>query len=442
MTVTERDQASTPSTPAFPVVWDDPADALCRWRLDARYDGPLPPLEYAVAARAYTHGFNVIARAHGLPLRARSRCINGRLYHAFAPLSGSPAALEAQIPPACESIAAADLGHRWERDLLPEIERALACWRRFDLVGAGLPQLIAHFDETAARVDRLWEIAWQVRLVAGLAAATFSELYAALFGRERAHEAALLLRGEDSNMRLAERALRRLSRQARALPIARDALRWCADHEVLAALMSDADGRALLGSLRHFLQHYGRRADGGMFIAAPTWLEDPRPLIHMLREQALQPDRDVEAEEAACGDARCRLEAEVCAQLARERPVVAAQFTRLLRAARDAARLREECVFWIEQQSMAEVRRLVLALGRRLAEAGAIATPADVLFLDLRELRATAETLLWADQRARIARRQRELQGCRALAAPPELGASFTDPISTTLERLLALAAM
>lgn len=443
MSVAERHVIAA-ATPDLPAAGGTHADASFPWQLHpARQPAPAPSLDYAIAARGYTAGFNRAARLYSIPLRAQTRRVDGYTYRSYA-LAAQPAADLAQAARHVRqhlAAAALDLGKRWERVYLPEIERHLAYWRSFDLEGASVAQLIAHFDETVRRLDRLWAIYYEVGLPMALAPALLAELYISLFGEQREQEVAVLLQGLDSMPRAADRALRRLSREARAIPAVRDTLRWCADHEVIEALGGSEAGAEFLDSLRAFLEDHGRRTSGRSLVADASWLEDPLPAIHLLREYALQPDRDVEAEAAALADERCRLEVEVRDRLKGVPSSLAGQLSALLEAARVAVQLREDRGYWIVQRAMFEVRRVMLELGMRLALAGVVEEPTDLLHLDLREAREAVETMPWVDQRPRIARRRLELDYCRGLTPQAALGAPPDTAADDEVARLLELAA-
>jgi phosphohistidine swiveling domain-containing protein len=250
----------------------------------------------------------------------------------------------------------------------------------------------------------------------------FSDLYRDLFGDAGALDAYRLLQGFDNKSLETDRALWRLSRTARALPWVREALTWCADHEVMAALEQHDDGRAFLTELHAFLEEYGRRAEKFTMIGVPSWIEDPSPVIRNLKDYIAQPDRDPLAEMARLAEARARLLAEVNERLHGYPQPVIGQFGFLLKAAQEATVLQEDHNFWIDQRAMYEVRRVALEFGRRLAAAGVIAEASDVVYLDIEELRATAAGLPLIDRRAQIGMRKTEMERFRTITPPHALG--------------------
>jgi pyruvate,water dikinase len=414
-----------PTPPSFPIAWPRPDDAAMFWTPDPlHFPDPLHPLDFAFVERAYHSGFNSAAATYELPIRGETRRFNSYFYQSIYPLMIAPEELEAMGRRSQERMGAAmaRLAERWGAEQLPEIKQYLTQWRGFDLAGASMPELIEHFDRTVERATRIWEIHFEVVLPMLLAMSMFSDLYRDLFGDANALDAYRLLQGFDNKSLETDRALWRLSRRARALPWVREALTQCPDHEVLAALEQHDDGRAFLAELRVFLEEYGRRADKFAMIGVPSWIEDPAPALRNLKDYISQPDRDMAAEMARLAEARERLLAEARERLQGYPQPVIGQFGFFLKAAQEATVLQEDHNFWIDQRSMYEVRRVALELGRRLAAAGALAEPGDVVYLDIEELRASAAKLPSIDQRDLVAARKAEMERFRTIAPPPALG--------------------
>ncbi len=441
MTVIDRRLFDLVASADTAAVWDAPSDALLSWQLHPRWaDRPVTPLEGAVAARGIAQGARAAAQQFGFPVRARAQRINGFLYVTAQPAFASPGEREDQLASALEALGAAGatLGERWVRELRPEVERYLAGWRSFDLRAASLAALIGHFDETLRRLDRVWEILFAVGLPASMLRATFADEYARLFGVDAAEEAASLLEGLEGPELATERAFARLSRAAAASSAVRDALRWRADHEWIEALAGSEAGREFLAELQSFLERHGRRGDRGRLVEAPGWIENPRPVLLRLRERLLAPQPEEEDVGAALDDERCRLLEELSERLTAFGRPVETHLNRLLRAAQRMAQLEQEAELWVLQRCMFEVRQVIVELGRRFADAGALADARDVVFLDLREIRLTAKGLPDVDQRDRVARRKAELRYCSDLRPAAALGEPGDDPVSRVLGLLFA----
>ena len=171
-------------------------------------------------------------------------------------------------------------------------------------------------------------------------------------------------------------------------------------------------------------------------VSAPSWIEDPTPLIAALQDAVTQPERDPEAELAALAEERERLTAEARGRLADFPEAVQGQFEFLLDAARQGTVLQEDHNYWIDTQVIYEVRQVVLEMGRRLATNGGLESAEDVFQLRVEELGD-----LSADLRAVVADRKVEMEAFRRVASPPVIGslppgAPPDDPISRAVIKM------
>lgn len=91
--------------PAFPVVWDDPADAAHSWRLErVHWPGIQTRFDFAVTGQLVWGGMEAAARYYGMPPSGQTcRRING--YHYYA-------ATATQLPEAERARMAADSDRR------------------------------------------------------------------------------------------------------------------------------------------------------------------------------------------------------------------------------------------------------------------------------------------------------------------------------------------
>jgi pyruvate,water dikinase len=249
----------------------------------------------------------------------------------------------------------------------------------------------------------------------------FEEFYRDLFGSDKAFDAYRLLQGLDNKTVETGRELWRLSRQALGMPEVRRVLEERAASDVVVALEGSAEGREFLAKLDEYLDEYGQRGDL-IGISYPTWVEDPTPAIKMLKEYMSQAGGGPDEEVASLAAERERLLAETRERLASYPQAVRDEFEFLLKVAQESVVLSEDHDFWIDFSSTARVRRVVMAFGRRFAEAGVIQRPDDVLHLNLDELRETARRLPDLDRRDLVSRRKAELERFAGMQPPPALG--------------------
>ena len=413
-----------PPPPDFPVVWEDPDDERLFWTRDAmHFPYPVNALEGEFLVRvAQGNGFARAREAYDMPVKMLVRLVNTYLYSAPAPVV-APEEMEAVGERSQEKIEEAmpRLGERWRGEYLPEIQEYLRDWDRFDLRGASTPELLAHLDETVARFRRLWEIHFTIVIPMMVSVSTFEEFYRDLFGSDGAFDAYRLLQGLDNKTVETGRELWRLSRQALKMPEVREVLEENAAADVVPALEGSAQGREFLAELDAYLDQYGHRGDL-WGISYPTWAEDPTPVIKMLKDYVTQSGGGPDEELASLAAERERHLSDTRERLEGYPRAVRDEFEFLLKVAQEGVVLSEDHGFWIDFNSAARVRGVVMEFGHRFAEAGVIQRPDDVLHLNLDEIRETARRLPDLDRRDLISRRKAELERFAEVQPPPALG--------------------
>jgi rifampicin phosphotransferase len=416
-------ETAIPVPAGFPVTWERPEDASIFWQFERmHFPDPMTEMDYAFVRDAHIQ-FSWALEQYGMPMRYNSRRIGHRWYMAITPVDAPPEQLHAMGARGHENLQAAvgRLDELWNGEWLPEIQQHLAHWESFDLAGAEIEDLRAHFVDTIARFHRSWQIHFLQTFPVYLAMSAFEELHRELFADDTTFGPYRLLQGLGNATVESGRALWRLSRQALATPSVRRAIEGSAPDGVIAALEISAEGREFLIALRGYLATWGKRGEK-VGISYPSWIEDPAPVILHLQDFVRQPERNVEAETAAITEARERSVAEARERLfGYPRPVVE-QFEASLRAAQLAVAISEDHNYPIDFQTCYHVRRVLLEIGHRLVQAGHLDAADDVLYLWPEELIATLESNASVDRRALVAERRAQLARSRELVPPRVLG--------------------
>jgi pyruvate,water dikinase len=194
--------------------------------------------------------------------------------------------------------------------------------------------------------------------------------------------ASRLVAGGRTRTRDGNDALEVLAAVVRADPELARAARELSPADFLAAIRSRPEFGAFAARLDAFLAEYGHRESVSIVIAtAPAWRDDPVPVAALLQTLAgaAPPDRAHDPGAAAL--------AELLAHPMLRYPRASALARRVVEACRSGLAFREDTHFYITGV-MPPLRAAFLELGRRLAEAGALAAPEDVFHLRLEELRA------------------------------------------------------
>jgi phosphohistidine swiveling domain-containing protein len=407
----------------FPVAWENPADARLLWTLDrVHWPDPVPQLVFAIAGEALARGLTRAAEEYELPVsQIRVRRINTYRYQAGVPIESTREEAAARHERSQQKLrtAMAQLRETWLGEWLPEVEAHLTYWEHFDLERAPLPALSTHLEETLTRADRLWEIHFLLSSPVHAAIQQFGKLYRELFGGATV-DAFRLLRGNDNKTILAGKSLWYLSRLAQTQPAIR-ALLEAGSANVTRELSDSEAGRDFLAQLRSYLEEYGQRRED-LYLERSTWLEDPEPVVQHLVGLMARSDRDIAEEMVTTWEESERLIADARRRLAGYPEAVRDEFELLLAAAQEAVVLSEDHNFWIDARSMYHVRRVFMELGKRLSEAGALATTEDVFYLTVAELRESLRMLPPVGRQRLVGQRRAEVQHFRAVTPPEALG--------------------
>jgi rifampicin phosphotransferase len=193
--------------------------------------------------------------------------------------------------------------------------------------------------------------------------------------------------------------------------------------ESLARLAAHPGGAELHADLAAYLERFGDRCASELKLETVTHRDDPSTVVRLLREYARggvrHPDgtREVEVRAAAERLVRARLRGP------RRRAFMA-----VLGQARARIRDRENLRFE-RTRVFGAVRRILLAIGGRLAEAGRLDEARDVLYLRVEEVFAHLDgTGVTADLRALAALRRREFDAYAREPALPERFETFGPP--------------
>jgi phosphohistidine swiveling domain-containing protein len=180
----------------------------------------------------------------------------------------------------------------------------------------------------------------------------------------------------------ANRALEELARQVRTDPALRKTFQELDPAGVASRLDSDARFAGFRNALGNFLDEYGHRETLSiMMMTAPTWVDDPTPVLGLIKLFLEERPQTTAAE--ASPEAERRLLDHRSLRAPRRR----AALLRALEAARQGIAFREDTHFYATR-AFPILRRMLLEAGRRLADAAVLPEAEDVFHLRLEELEA------------------------------------------------------
>ena len=422
----------------FPIAWEEGERDLF-WVLDDLHcPNPLSPLFFDLGGWWLTcdHMF----RRFGTPFACDwiAKNVNGYLYTAAIPADPSvrPEANEYQaryvprVPhdAAHASTIGAYLGSvlphyaanflDWWRDRLrPEIERNFAYLDGYDTEGASLVELAVLLEDAIDIHDRHWKIHWMLNFAQFSATMALNATIQEVKGEvEPALVARLQSSLEDRNWDSIE-ALWQMKEEIKGDGELRAAFAGHTAAEVLGALGSSERGRAFVRErLEAYQQEFGYKAIWSHELSFPTWRESPAPIIEAVRGY-LETDYDYPAAIAAVREDLETAVAELMDGVPEGGP--RSRLQQALDLSLGMNPLTPDHHFYIDQGTNARLRLAAVAIGRKLAGAGILDDPGDVVYLRYNELRLLTADPDALDARLLVSDRRDEREQ-QALIRPPE----------------------
>lgn len=428
---------------SFPIEWASDLERRLFWVFDDLHcPHPLSPMFYDIGGWWLTcdHMF----RRFGTPFASDwvTKNVNGYLFTAAVPADPDwpvdameyGARYGARVPqdPAYGAMIGAYLdavlptyGQNfagWWRDrLVPEMERNFAYLegmldRQDELT---LPELAILLEDAIDIHDRHWKIHWMLN---------FAQLSATLSLRavmEKTHGSVneeLLGRlqnsASDRNWDSIE-ALWRMKEEAKADPELADAFGHETAGEIIAALDRSDGGRRFVDErIRPYQREFGWHAVWSHEFVFPTLFEKMEPVVELVRGY-LETDYDFPATVGA-------LKADIDEAAAQILEGLEGDALDEMRAANDInlkmAPLTPDHHFYIDQGANAHLRLVLVAIGRKLVELGAIDAADDVIFLRYNELRFLIGDQTSMDARAIVEGRRAEREASYELRPPAWIG--------------------
>ena len=411
-------------TDQFPVEWLDPSDAEITWEWDDMH----MPAALSALAGDYTWVIAAgMAYGHqrmGTPVEMRVRVWNGYAYYGLAtdvPEAEQDAMWERRTVAARAAIQDADA--YWHERAVPEVSAAYAWVAARPVETMPLPELAGTWDEVWARIERCWSMHFYAIRGPYQVLDDLADLYESAIESHTPGEALGLIGGGDHELQAVERDLEELVANVSATPGLAE--RLCEPGVTVEELAAVPGADRFMDTLSSFLAAHGHLGQNFDDLTLASWAEEPRLLLAEIDKRIRTPGT-ITADERR---ARLANEADLLADRARTAlesdPAKLARFEDLLADARRIGHLTETHNYWIDRMAQASLRRFVVRVGQRLADAGAIDEPEDIFHLHRHEV---AEVLRGSgDRRALVAHRRRDLARFAAIVPPRQVGKPSED---------------
>ena len=265
---------------------------------------------------------------------------------------------------------------RYKKEMLKRYEPIKA----IDLDNASNCELLYHLYDLISMYRRMWEIHFQGMYVAYNAWLILEDLCKKRFGMgDQSPEFQKLLIGFDNKVFQVDKRLWQLGRLAVEKGLG-DIFETYEARDIILKLEQIETGNEWLKEFRDFLLEDGWRMQRMAEINEPTWIEDPTPPISAIKG-FIAKGGDFVLDKVRESLAKEREEA-VASLLLRVSDEEKEQFEALIRLAQKASSYTEEHDHYLDMYSHALMRRGLLGIGRRLAQAGTIGKPDDVFYLN------------------------------------------------------------
>ncbi len=401
--------------PDFPVEWLDPTDADVSWEWDDMH----MPFALAPLAGDYIRVINAgmayPMERFDLPFEILLRIWNGYAYFGFrSNVSGADE--KAAMRRALESrraqaeVAAA----YWRDEALPELHAAydwIAAQPVETLDPAGLAEA---WLGAWQRADRAWQIHFYAIRGPYQVMEDLADLYESIVENASPAEAMRLIQGSIDELQDVERELEALAVEASARPAVAGRIVEPPTPS-LADLAALEGGHEFVRHVRRFLDRHGHLGQGFDDLALASWAERPQALLDDIAKRVRQPGTPADERRMRLAAEADELADAVRARLA-DRPGDLERFEALLARSREIGRLTETHNYWIDRMAQARLRTFVMRVGRRLADAGVIDEPADILFLHRAEV---PDLVVAPSDRRRVVAERRALHARRQATRPP-----------------------
>jgi pyruvate,water dikinase len=378
-------------TDDFKVSWRDPVHETESWVLDRlHYPWPQPPLTQAIFEK-------VMAIAFGVP----TVFVNN---YGFMKDYGPP--------PSTPEVEERGPVTVWENDYLPKVKAACASIRNRNYEAQTASELAESLDAIFTDVAEAFRFTTVLIFAFLRPTALLVDFCERELGADGAEIAARLLQGFENETSTAGFGLGELTAQAASLRDVAAALR----ESRFDAIEKLPGGPEFLTGLKRFFDEYGWRAESWALPHAFTWAEKPQIPLALIGRYLTDPSRSpyvaltkaAQDREAAVGEIQGRLSKDKLAE-----------FQRLLDAAIEHVAISEGRALW-QLLIIGSVRVPVMALGRKLVDAGVIAEANDIFYLTHAEVLDCSRVP--RSMKALIDDRKAELERSDTLQPPPFIG--------------------
>ncbi len=355
------------------------------WELEANENTqPISPMAESFFLEALTAGVrHLFAEIGMLAETGEWRAIGGWVYLRTIPFAGDEQAIAERLGRAHDAVTTDLAGRylqRWEEEWRPWLLRRRDELGRIDLTGLDDAALDDHVGEAVAFLFAATDVHMLLHASDALMLGELTFACRDLLGWSEQQVFDMVSGLSPASTEPAQR-LAQLAEMARSRP----AVRVLLDDPASAVAKLGAADPEFEAAFQEYQRDFGDRAVRYEVID-PTIGECPELVLRLVRDQIARP-YDPAAVAVRVASRKAETRAAARATLAERHPGERERFERLLARAERYYPVREDNEVWTQSVPLALVRRALLEVGRRLADAGTVTEVDDVFFLTLPEAR-------------------------------------------------------
>jgi phosphohistidine swiveling domain-containing protein len=411
----------------FPIQWEEGEQQLFWIYDDLHIPNPVSPMFFDIGGWWLTcdHMF----RRFGTPFACDwiAKNINGYVYTAAVPADSSLHAeateyqsryvprvpRDSSYPERIGAYMGAVLPHYaqnfldwWRERLRPEMEHNFAYLDNYDTERASLIELAVLLEDAIDIHDRHWKIHWMLNFAQFSSTLNLNAMIQQVQGEVDPNLMGRLQSSvEDRNWDSIE-DLWKIKEEVKVDAELAQAFKAETAGDILRSLRASERGRRLLTErVEPYRQEFGYKAIWSHEFAFPTWKENATPIIEMVRGY-LETDYDypktINAVKEDLDKAIHELMDDVPAGEGRDQLQTALDLSLRMNP------LTPDHHFYIDQGTNARLRILLIAIGKKVAQAGLLDDPEDVMYLHYNELRLLMTNPAAVDALALVSQRRDE----------------------------------
>lgn len=273
----------------------------------------------------------------------------------------------------------------WRERLRPEMERNFAYIDNYGKENASLVELAVLLEDAIDMHDRHWKIHWMLNFAQFSSTLNLNATIQEVKGEVDPNLMGRLQSSIDDRNWDSIEALWRIKEEVKNDPELTQAFKGETASEVLRSLQGSERGRRLISErIEPYQQEFGYKAIWSHEFAYPTWKENPVPLIEVVRgylETDYDYPRTINAVKEDLDKAIHELMDDVPAGEGRDKLQNALDLSLRMNP------LTPDHHFYIDQGTNARLRIVLIAIGKKLVQAGLLDDPEDVMYLHYNELR-------------------------------------------------------